>query len=233
MHAIVARSAFLSQNGVRTTFGSSDVEKVHAVVARNTCRNQNIQNTPWSDHFWKLRCRKSARRCGAKHMSKSKYTKHTMVGPLLEVEMSKKCTALWREEYLLIKIHKARNCRTTFGSCDVEKVQAVVARTTFVNEKFKKPPHVRTIFGSWDVEKVHGVVARSTCRFQNLIITMGSDHFWKFRYRFAWQVQGIVHLVKSEQKTWGFCSISKMMYFLWQVQYKRYVHQSYWRSGRW
>ena len=46
-------------------------------------------------------------------------------------------------------------------------------------------------------------------------------------------MQGVVHLVKSEQKTWGFCSISKMMYFLWQVQYKRYVHQSCWRSGRW
>ena len=52
-----------------------------------------------SDHFWKLRCWKSARRCGAKHISKSKCTKHTMVGPLLEVEMSKKCTPLWREAH--------------------------------------------------------------------------------------------------------------------------------------
>ena len=50
-----------------------------------------------ADHFWKLRCRKSARHCGAKHMSKSKCTKHTMFGPLLEVAMSKKCTPLWRE----------------------------------------------------------------------------------------------------------------------------------------
>ena len=60
----------------RTTFGSCDVEKVHAVVARSTFRSQNVQNTPASDHFWKLRCRKSARRCGAKHISKSKCTKH-------------------------------------------------------------------------------------------------------------------------------------------------------------
>ena len=50
----------------------ADVEKVHAVVARSTFRSQNVQNTPWSEHFWKLRCRKSARRCGAKHISKSK-----------------------------------------------------------------------------------------------------------------------------------------------------------------
>ena len=76
--------------GVRTTFGSCDVEKVHAVVARSTFRSQNVQNTSASDHFWKLRRRKSVRRCGAKHISKSKCTKHTMVGALLEVEMSKK-----------------------------------------------------------------------------------------------------------------------------------------------
>ena len=74
--------------GVRTTFGSRDVEKVHAVVARSTFPSQNVQNTPCSDHFWRFRCRKSARRCGAKHISKSKCTKHTMLGPLLEVQMS-------------------------------------------------------------------------------------------------------------------------------------------------
>ena len=69
-------------------------EKLHAVVARSTFRSQNVQSTPWSDHFWKLRCRKSARRCGAKHISKSKCTKHTRFGPLLEVEMLKKVHAV-------------------------------------------------------------------------------------------------------------------------------------------
>ena len=73
---------------LRTTFGSWDVEKVHAVVARSTFPSQNVQNTPGSDHFWKFTCRKSARRCGAKHISKSKCTKHTMYGPFLEVQMS-------------------------------------------------------------------------------------------------------------------------------------------------
>ena len=87
----------------RTTFGSCDVEKVHAVVARSTFPSQNVQNTPVSDHFWKLRCRKSARRCGAKHISKSKCTKHTILGPLLEVQMSKKCTPLWREAHFEVK----------------------------------------------------------------------------------------------------------------------------------
>ena len=96
----------LKTPGVRTTFGSCDVEKVHAVVARSTFRSQNVQNTPWSEHSWKLRCRKSARRCGAKHISKSKCTKHTILGPLLEVEMLKKCTPLWREGHFEVKMFK-------------------------------------------------------------------------------------------------------------------------------
>ena len=104
----------------RTTFGSLDVEKVHAVVARSTFRSQNVQNTPFSDHFWKLRCRKSARRCGAKHISKSKCTKHYMFAPLLEVQMSN-----------------------------------------------------------------YAVVVRSTFRSENVQNTRGSDHFWRFRCRFA------------------------------------------------
>ena len=110
-------------------------EKVHAVVARSTFPSENVQNTPGSDHFWKLRCRKNARRCGAKHISKSKCTKHTMVGPLLEVEMSKKCTPLWREAHLQVKMYKTHQVRTTFVRCDVEKVHAVVARSTFRSQK--------------------------------------------------------------------------------------------------
>ena len=104
---------------VRTTFGSWDVEKAHAVVARSTFPSQNVQNTPLSDHFWKLRCWKSARRCGAKHISKSKCTKHTMYGPFLEVKMSKKCTPLWREAHFQVKMYKTHHVRTIFGGSDV------------------------------------------------------------------------------------------------------------------
>ena len=91
-------------------------EKLYAVVAGSTFRSQNVQSTPGPDHFWKLRCRKSARRCGAKHMSKSKCTKHTRSGPLLEVEMSKTCTPLWREARFEVKSVKNRRVRSTFAS---------------------------------------------------------------------------------------------------------------------
>ena len=104
-----------------------------------------------SDHFWKLRCRKSARRCGAKHILKSKCTKHTNVGPLLEVAMSKKCTPLWREAHLEVKMLKTLGVRSTFGGSEVE------------------------------FRKVHAVVARSTFRSRNVQNTRGSDHFWRLR----------------------------------------------------
>ena len=51
-------------------FGSGDVEKVHAIVARSTFGSDNAQNTAAPEHSWKWRCRKSERRCGAKHIWK-------------------------------------------------------------------------------------------------------------------------------------------------------------------
>ena len=117
--------------------GQTRDEKLHAVVAQSICPSQNVQDTPWSDHFWKLRCRKSACRCSAKHISKSKCTKHLSLGPLLEVEMSKKCTPLWQEAHFEVKMHKTSQHRTTFGSWDVEKAHAVVARSTFQSQNVK------------------------------------------------------------------------------------------------
>ena len=139
----------------RTTFGSCDVEKMHAVVVRSTFPSQNVQNTPGPDHFWKLRCRKSARRCGAKHISKSKCTKHTMLGPLLEVQMSKKCTPFWREAHFEVKMYKTLGFRTIFGGSDVEKKCTPLWREAHFEVKMLKG---------------------------------GSDHFWRLRCRFAWQI---------------------------------------------
>ena len=112
-------------------------EKLHTVVARSTFASQNVQNTSASDHFWKLRCRKSARRCGVKHISKSKCTKHTILGQLLEVQMSKKCTPLWREAHFQVKMRKTHHSRTTFGGSEV---YAVVARSTFRSQNVQNTP---------------------------------------------------------------------------------------------
>ena len=145
LYAVVARSTFPSQNVQCTKH--ANVGPLLEVKLSQKCtllwrearfQDKNAQNTPRSDHFWTLRCLKSARCCGAKHICKSKCTKHTMLRPLLEVEMSKKCTPLWCEAHFQVKSVKTRRIRTTFWRSDVEKVHAVVARSTFPSQKCQK-----------------------------------------------------------------------------------------------
>ena len=173
-------------------------EKLHAVVARSTFRSQNVQNTPCSDHFWKLRCQKSARRCGAKHISKSKCTKHTILGPLLEVEMSKK--PLWREAHFQLKMYCTKHTR--FGpllEVEMSKKCTPLWREAHFEVKMYKAHHVRTTFG---------------------------------HARFAWQAQGIVHLVKSEQNVrvlWHFqlqppLNHTTLQYTTPQLQLQLHLH---------
>ena len=169
-------------------------EKLHAVVARSTFRSENVQNTTCSRHFWRFRCRKSARRCGAKHISKSKCTKHTSVGPLLEVEMSKKCTLLWREAHFEVKMYKTR-----FGpllEVEMSKKCTPLWREAHFEVKMYKALHVRATFGGSDVEKVRAVVARSTFRSQNVQNTPASDYFWKLRCRKSARRCGAKHISK-------------------------------------
>ena len=149
------------------TSGEMRDEKLHAVVARSRFRSEKVQNTSAPDHFWKLRCWKSAWRCGAKHISKSKCSKPQGFGPLLEVEMSKKCTPLWREAHFQVKMYKAHHSRTTFGSWDVEKVHAIVARSTFRSEYVQNTTCSRHFwrFGCWKSARRCGAkhISKSKC----------------------------------------------------------------------
>ena len=99
--------------------GQMSDEKLHAVVARGTFSSQKCQKLTVSEHFWKSTCRKSAPRCVARHISKSKRTKHTILRPRLEVEMWEKCTPMWREAHFQVKMHKTPHVRTTFGRSNV------------------------------------------------------------------------------------------------------------------
>ena len=86
--------------------GGARDEKMHGSVAQSAFRSQNAQSAPCSDHFWKLRCQKV----------------HSIVaradgpGPLLEVELLKKCATLWREAHAEVKIYKTPQLRSIFGS---------------------------------------------------------------------------------------------------------------------
>ena len=69
--------------GAWSTFGSSDVEKLHAAVAKSTFWSQNVQNMTCLDHFCMFWCWKNARACDERHVQKWNCTKHDLFGPLL------------------------------------------------------------------------------------------------------------------------------------------------------
>ena len=81
-------------------------EKVHVVVTRSTFPSQNVQNTPCSDHFWTLWCRKSAPRWGAKHISKSKCTKHPASEHVLRLTCRKSACCCGAEQISKSKCEK-------------------------------------------------------------------------------------------------------------------------------
>ena len=78
-------------------------DKLHAVVARSTFGRENAQNTTCSNHFWKLRCRKSARSGGANTFPSPNVQNTSASEHFFEVEMSKKCAPLWREAHFQVK----------------------------------------------------------------------------------------------------------------------------------
>ena len=120
----------------------------------------------------------------------------------------KNCTPLWREAHVQVKMYKTQQVRTTFGNCDVEKVHAVVARSTFRGQ------HVEyTTFSDhfWTFRcrfawQAQGIVHCALC--QKWAKREGSVAFPK-------TMAGVGHWRGSGK-----------MHFPWQAQYKRHVHQS-------
>ena len=121
-------------------------------MAQSIFSNQEIRSTPCSEHFWKLGRGKMAGHRGAKRIFKTRNTKHTMLGALLEVGVWKNGRSLWREACFQIKKYKAQHAWSTFGSSDVKKVQMVV-RSTFASQNAKKN-RFRISFEGIDVEKL-------------------------------------------------------------------------------
>ena len=172
---------------VRTTFGSWDVEKVHAVVARSTfgVKMYKTHHSRTTFGGWDVEFRKSARRCGAKHSSKWKCTKHTMFGPLLAAGMSsfEKVHAVVARSTFGVKMYKTHHSRTTFGGWDVEFRKSARRCGAKHSSKWKCTKH--TMFGPLleagmsSFEKVHAVVARSTFRSQKCKKLRVLSLFWR------------------------------------------------------
>ena len=95
--------------------------------------------------------------------------------------MSKKCTPLWREAHFEVKMYKTPHVRATFGGSDVEKVHAVVARSTFPH-MFAPLLEVRMWKKCTPLWREAHFEVNMFKTFQN---TRGLNHFWRFRCRFA------------------------------------------------
>ena len=91
----------------------------------------------------------------------SEKAKNTSSGALLEVEMSKKCTPLWREAHVQVKMYKTHQVRTTFGSWDVEKVwKSARCCGAFRNQKCSK----HNMFGQlFDIQMSFRVAGARDC----------------------------------------------------------------------
>ena len=112
------------------------------------------------------------------------------------------CTSLWRESlrreaHFQVKVYKTLQLRTLFKSCDVKKMHAVVARSTFSSQNVQNTP-TSDHFGSWEIEKAHAVVTRSTCPSQNVQNPPRSAHFWKLRDWKSGRRSGPKHISKSK-----------------------------------
>ena len=103
-------------------------------MAKSTFGSENVKKLTFRDNFLKFRCSKIVRRCGEKHIRKSKCTKHEVFGPLLSVQMSKNCTPLWRKAHSQVKMYKTPHVWTTFVCLDVAKLHAAVAKSTFASQ---------------------------------------------------------------------------------------------------
>ena len=208
LHAVVARSTFRSQNVQSTPFSDHfwklrcwkstlrcrtkqiskskcakhlslgallEAQMFKRVVARSTFRSQNVQSTPFSDHFWKLRCWKSTLRCRTKQISKSKCAKHLSLGALLEAQMFKRVVA--RSTF------RSQNAQSTPFSGHFWKLRCwkstLRCRTKQIS-KSKCAKHL-SLGALLEAQMFKRVVARSTCPSQNVQDTPGSEHFWKLR----------------------------------------------------
>ena len=85
-----------------------------------------------------------------------------MFGPLLEVEMSKKCTPLWREAHFQVEMYKTPQCRTTFLEVEMWKKSTPLWREAHFEVKMLKTLGVRTTFGGSDVPSLRFTTLRYT-----------------------------------------------------------------------
>jgi len=185
------------------------VGKVHALW-RKAHFQVKMYKTPGSKHFWQLRCRKSARRCGATRISKSKRTKPFMFGALLEVQISKKVHALVAQSTFPSQNVKSTTCSEQ--AVEMSKECTPLWRDARFQVKMYKRQHVWSLFGS---SRFRCRKSARCCGVKHISEPKCSKHYMfgpllDVQMSFVRPAQGIVHLVKWA-KCEGFLACPKTM----------------------
>ena len=76
--------------------------------------------------------------------------KQHMFAPLLEAEMSKKCTPFWREAHFEVNMLKKQHMFAPLLEVERSKKCTPLWREAHVEVKMYKAPHVRAAFGGSD-----------------------------------------------------------------------------------
>ena len=189
LHAAVAKSTFGSENEQNTSAPKRFLKLWYVMMSKNCTplwRKAHVEVNMYKTRqvrstFWSYDA-ENWRRCGKKHICKSKCTKHIMFGALFEVLTWKNGTPLWREAHLQVNMLKNSGAGTTFED-PMWKNCTQLWRDVPFQVKLYKTHQQRTVFWSSDVEKLHAAVARSTCVSQNVQNTCVLAHFLKFRCR--------------------------------------------------
>ena len=132
----------------------------------------------------------------------------------------KNCMPLWREAHFEVKMYKTHQVRSTFRSWDVEKVHAVVARSTFRSQNAQNTSRSEHF---WKLRCWKSVPGR------------GAKHISKskcFKHRMLGPLLKVQMLFcVAGARVWAPCQNDGRrgtfaeMHFAWQAQYKRHVHQ--------
>ena len=108
----------------------------------------------------------------------------------------KNCTPLWHRAHAQVKKLKTPHVRTTFGNWDVEKVHAVVARSTFASEKAKKNLTFGPLLEIEMSKNCTPLWREAHLQVKKLKETSRSDHFWKLRCQKSARRCGAKHICK-------------------------------------
>ena len=129
--------------------GQMRAEKLHAGLARSTFPSEKVQNTWVSEHFWKLRCRKSCTPLWREAHFRSEMYKTPQCRPTFwKLRCRKSACRCGAKHISKSTCTKTHHCGTTFWKLRCPKKCTPLWREAHFQVKMHKTHHCRTTFGT-------------------------------------------------------------------------------------